>query len=69
MVQYEDMTIERNEEREFLKGGVTILATHNSRGLAFVRENKSGRIRTAKTGGRRYERFQKVQLFKTGVLY
>ncbi len=69
MVQYEDMTIETREESRLLRGGVTVLAVHNSRGLAFVKENNSGRIRTAKTGNRRYERFTKVQMFKTGVLY
>lgn len=48
---------------------VTVLAVHNSRGLAFVKENETGRIRTAKTGGRQYERFTKVNMFNTGVLY
>ena len=66
MVQYDCDGVDfRNDEFET----VTVLAVHGSRGLAFVK-TLEGRIRTARTCGRTYHRFTKVDMFKnTGVLF
>lgn len=68
MVMYEDMQSETRLMESLINGGVTVLAVHHSRGLAFVRENITGRIRTAKCNIN-YKRGDKVDMFKTGVVY